>query len=240
MIRFLILSLSCLWIMQSPAFSQSGYMGKKHEVSFDLANPLLQGMYQLEYKFSIEKHLSLVANYAMQNYENSLPNKSLTIGNSTFSGGHINSEGSMFGLGVAYNSPTAGMAMPIGYYFSFTYQRINNDLNEHFEETDEPLTFEHSGNLLQFTYGRNYNIYKNINLSLNLNLGIYFGSIEKPENFSGKTIDSEDDINPREFYPMAIPFIQGGREIPGSLGITMESGYLKYYAMPRVQVGYMF
>lgn len=238
--RFLVVSFISLLVIQLPALGQSGYKGNKHEVSFDLANPLLQGMYQLEYKFSVGKHFSIVANYGMQNYESSLTNESLIIGNSTFSGGYINSEGSMFGLGVAYNSSAAGMAMPIGYYFGFTYQRIHNDLNDHFEEVDKPLTFEHKGNLLKFTYGRNFNVYKNINLSLNLNLGFYFGSINPPDSFAGNSIDSDNDIRPREFYPMAIPFIQGGREIPGTLGMSLESGYVKYYAMPRVQIGYMF
>ena len=221
---------------------QAGYKGNKHEISFDLMHPIFQGMYQLEYKLSVDKNLSIVANLATQDLSKSV-NSTRTINNRRLSGGTINSKGYMGGVGVAYNSPTTGMAMPVGHYLGVTYQRIGVDLKDNFREFDKPLVFDHNGNLVKFTYGRNFNVIGNLNLSLNLNLGLYFGSITPQwEDFpiSPQTSVVGEVTKPRGFYPMAIPFLGYGKDV-NHLGTSSKKiSYLKYYAMPRIQIGYMF
>jgi hypothetical protein len=124
-----------LVIFSSPIVkAQSGFMGKKNNLDFDVFG-MVSGNYGFNYKLSYSKRTSLLLNFNYthnistptnsiinsNNYYNSQNNLDLYIPKAIFNG-------FTGGLGFVWNSGYAGMNMPIGYYTGFSFEVCKGSL----------------------------------------------------------------------------------------------------------------
>jgi hypothetical protein len=224
-LKFLLVG---LFFCIQTSFAQSGFIGKKNEVSFD-ATSIAFGKVNGSYKYSYSKRTSLIANFGIQNTSKGSSNSNRLI-DAYVPAAKCN--GLLLGLGFLWNSKASGMNMPIGYYtgFSIDYfsgKLINTipkgQLSEELKWTDagvyytqsySSLGYSNSNNLnfnfkisgynFNFYYGKNIYLAKSFTLDILLKLGIGY-YLYKPSNFTAYPSD-----NPNAYKPKKVGYLGTG------------------------------
>ena len=204
-----ILLITLISLLQSNvSFSQSGFIGKKNEVSLDIVN-IPFGNINGSYKYSYAKRKSLIIDLG---YLSKKSDASSILNNSINNVYGTKFNGLMFGVGLLWNSSYASMNMPIGYYTGFSIDLVRgkltntipkNQLSENIEwsemnsfgyvsggsssnyknKNDLEYTFKTSGYHFNFYYGKNTYLTKNLTLDFCLKFGFAYYRY-KPSNFT--------------------------------------------------------
>ncbi|MFM2226647.1 MAG: hypothetical protein RJA07_2849 [Bacteroidota bacterium] len=119
-----------LMLFSQFVFAQSGFIGKKHEVGIDLYNAVFTGKYMASYKYSYSKRASLIVDAGLIHH--SEKGTSATTNATNTLDGYIpdaSFSGKLLGIGILWNSKSAGMNMPIGYYTGFSIDYVSGTLN---------------------------------------------------------------------------------------------------------------
>ncbi|MEY4877229.1 MAG: hypothetical protein RL708_2378 [Bacteroidota bacterium] len=196
------------------AFAQSGFIGKKHEASLDISSAIF-GTVGGSYKYSYSKRSAMIIDLGYMNKSKEKMNNSTKL-NSFVPAAKFN--GIMVGIGILWNSKSAGMNMPIGYYTGFSIDYVKGKLantvpRRQLSETlewkqydyngyissfsrdgatnarDIEYTFNTSGYHFNFYYGKNIYLAKNITLDLCIKWGLAYYRY-KPSNFTAFPVNS--------------------------------------------------
>lgn len=215
--------------------AQKGYMGKKNELGVDLFNAAYQGVYELEYKRSLNKHLGLLFSagfYASKKeygpgalpFDDDLdPASSLTTGPT-------------FGVGLGNNRERLGMAYPIGYCMSYGYKVSFLKIEDVYDNRAEPLRFDQTVHQLFLRMSRNYNLYEQLNLQLSIRTGMLFSQVQEEDEVGAS--EEEETVRPLRVLPAKHPFSTSGtyqfQEFP------VSRAKLRLFMMPMVRLSYLF
>ncbi|MFM2049458.1 MAG: hypothetical protein RI955_2006 [Bacteroidota bacterium] len=226
-----------LFVITQSAFAQSGFIGKKHEVSFDLYNSIFKGQYDLNYKYSFSKHSSLLLNASLVKSKVIARdwNPQLKVNILDNIQPNASCSGAKAGIGILWHSKTSNLNMPVGYYTGFSLEyykgslintipagRVREDVQTikdsgvymlynttpHTNKYDLIFPFKVNGCNMNFFFGKNIYLLKNITLDLSLRLGLAYYSF-KPTNFATNFPDV--DINrTNDLWPAHVGTTYGG------------------------------
>lgn len=212
----------------SPVLSQKGYMGKGNELGLDLFNALYQGVYELEYKGVLNKHLGLILSagyYASEKDYRGRPIEGDPLSSLT--------TGPTFGIGLGNNRARLGMAYPIGYCMSYGYKISLLEIEDRYQRMDDPVRFEHNVHQFYVRFTRTYNLTEYLNLQLSVRTGTLMSSVQRVGGLS-----MEEAPDPLRVLPAKHPFFENGtyqiQEFP------TDQFKLRFYAMPMIRVAYLF
>ncbi|MEN9523605.1 MAG: hypothetical protein RL065_1982 [Bacteroidota bacterium] len=202
-------------IITNWSYAQSGFIGKKHEASFDISSAIF-GTIGGSYKYSYSKRSSMILDLGLISKSsdklNSYSNLNTFVPAAKFNG-------LMMGIGILWNSKSAGMNMPIGYYTGFSIDyvkgKLTNTIPKHqLSETvewttyalnynenhtayyqtntnDLDYTFNASGYHFNFYYGKNLYLAKNIVMDLCIKWGFAYYAY-KPTNFTAYPVNTNN------------------------------------------------
>ncbi len=233
--RAILILFPLILLSSMNGLAQKGYMGKKNELGIDLFNTVYQGVYELEYKRSMNKHLGLLfsAGFYASKKEYGMDVPQLE---NDFDPASSLTTGPTFGVGLGYNRERLGMAYPIGYCMSYGYKVSFLKIEDAYDDRAEPLRFDQTVHQLFMRMSRNYNLFEQVDLQLSVRTGMLLSRVQHEEAVG--ISENEETIRPLRVLPAKHPFSTSGtyqlQEFP------LSSYRFRFFLMPMVRLSYLF
>jgi hypothetical protein len=243
----------CLLMILAVSFasgqSRVGFLGKRHSISIDALQYLMNDKINIGYKFCVSNRVTLEFGYDIFSgkgkYDVGQPVAHFTKnfeGQESLGKGRYDVSGSGWDFRMTVNSPLPNMPQPIGFYwgFGFGYDRVtlNNYLsgvtntNQYSTETIiDKLTYDHRMINIYLVYGKNTSLGSGFTLDAALEIGIRYGNLEAS--------DSTAMQNAPEFIaPQALPWNTYDTDLSFEQG--QNKSYFKIILLPQLRLSYMF
>lgn len=225
-----------------------GYDSNWHEITIEVIEPIIQQIYQAEYRINFIEHFHIVGRTSYQQYQDKIADNdwfynSVKNINET---GHIRTETFIYGGGIAFGYRFKNKIRPKRYFASLTYERVESKIHDKYGSISEPFSYQNNGNLVRIDFRKSYNFHKRFFASIGATFGLYFGEIDLLSNdkqpdkqaYQHKSITSPP-VAPRYIYPKSLPranlTVDGGRPNDNKKYL-----YYNFYITPTIKVGYLF
>jgi hypothetical protein len=221
-----LFSILALWLPLTASSQSSGYLGKKHELSVDLADAVLQRSISVDYKLAFHKNFGLLLNIAPQSLETDIEGynadyEPAVIGTATVSS-------LSYGGGLLMKTPWTGMPLPLGHYFAALFTVNTASVTEKTIHAEQPEKYKISGYTARLVMARESRIYKGLVIDYGISLGYAWGTV------SGDSL----------FYPDRLyPYTNILAHTSGEFDNTPDPKVLQYsrvHFMPRLRIGWIF
>lgn len=220
--------ISILLLLHFTGYSQpGGYLNKRHEISFDFTE-LIHRKINIEYKYSFYRHCALWLNAGQQFYKGKLYLEETDINENYIQYGAIKGQSTEYGIGLLFNTPLTGMALPLGNYFGMCYVRdFSPSYTEKVDSTESNYRYANKGYSIRWVLGREFYIARNFVFDFNFTIGYSIGQIK----YLDQTERAPDNILPLnsifDFHPYH--FRKDSNE-----------DYYSFHFMPNLKIGYLF
>lgn len=207
-------------------------MGKRNELGMDLFNAAYQGVYELEYKGVLNKHLGLIFTAGFYGSKKDYEGDELLVSEDEPLSSRTT--GSTFGVGVGNNLSRLGMAYPIGYCMSYGYKASFLTIEDEYQNVGDPVRFEQTVHEIYVRFERNYNVYEGFNIQLSVRGGTMFRKVEA-ETGNPKEMEETSPLRtlPAK-HPFSIEATEQFRSFPTDELVS------NFFVMPMVRVSYLF
>lgn len=225
-----------------------GYDSNWHEVTLEVAEPIIQQAYQVEYRLNVIRNFHLIGRIGYQNYRDKIADNNWFYNSvkSINETGHIKTKGVIYGGGIAFGYRFKNRIRPKRYFASITYERVESRIHDKFASIPKAFSYENQGSLIRLNFRKSYNFQGQWFASIGATLGFYIGEVDllgdeqQPgkQAYQHKSITSPP-LSPRYIYPKSLPRY-GKATNGGRPNDDQKYFYYNNYIIPTIKVGYLF